>query len=670
MRHFDRLRPRIAVAVALCTVTASWLPELRAHPGDDAVFRGRERVTAIDLLIEFETTAGHELKSNRLLPKNLRPDELEVLYDGQPRTVIGIEEVEALDAAGGDWEMVVYFDAVLSTHRGLRWAATSLADRIERLTALGTVELVWADPFPKTLVEPTRDSAPLHLQLAEIAQFGNGRDELVTLRYQFLEELTAGADLEMAPRELTRRVAAEEVRLVRRQQDALLTWLTRGEPHHNPSAEPSARKLLVLVSNGYDLDPDAFYMDAVAAADGGEPADAPAESTSEGALTADTENFARTLAAYGWVAFNLTLPPPPPPPDGFRIGKWLLTGAKPRAMIPDPRFRPHSPADRHTERNDLDAIWIFLGGIGGKRQEHREPERAEAYLELGRAHADKGDLTAAEDAFRKAFYHFADDPKTATRQGEALIGLGLVLEQQGRQEARRVFELAHQRAPELFSEKLGASAALRDPAAAMELIARATAGWVVREVDKIEDALATLDLRVRITYQVSGPADGDLHPVAVRCNRKGYRWRVPGWARSATPKTVSAARARRLLANPGAVLAQDGILRLQADLRTLADPSGDVELDLDIVPLRLWPDDGADKLRISLGFGGRGLPAIHVEHHRAERRRSAGEPWKTTLRFPWPDGVDRDESEWLAVVVEDVDSGSWGAGLIDLYSAD
>jgi tetratricopeptide (TPR) repeat protein len=701
MKNPDRLRFVLAAALF---ATALWPVSLGAQPDDDPVFRGREQVTAIDLLIELETTAAHELRSNRLLPRDLRPDELEVLYDGEPRTIVSVEEVEALDSAGGEWQMVVYFDAVTSTHRGLRWAATSLADRIEQLTALGTVELVWADSFPKSLVGPTRDSARLHRELAEIAQFSRGRDELVTLRRQFLETLDAdgepGFDVEMDPEELARRVADEEIRLVRRQQDALLTWLTRGERARD-AGEPSPRKALFLVSNGFDLDPEAFYRDALAVAEGSDLAEDSGEEDSEGALTAATEDLARGLAAYGWVTVTLTLPPPPLPPEGFRIGKWLLGPARPKMMIPDPRFRPQSPADKATERYNLDQPWIFLGGIGGKRQEQREPERAEAYLELGRVHAANGDLDEAEDDFRKAFYHFADDPKTASLQAEALIGLGLVFEQQGRQEARRVFELAHQRDPELFVEKLGAPAVLRDPAAPMEALARASAGWVVRDPAKIEDALATLDLRVRITYQVSGPADGGLHPVEVRCERKGYRCRIPAWARSATPETVSAARARRLLASPG-VASVGGDLQLEADLQTAPPPQSplpdplpqrergpdplpektpppdqdptpvprELELELSIVPLVPWPDDGDGDLRISLGFGGRGLPEAHVQHHRAERHRDPGKPWASALRFAWPEDVDRDETEWLAVVVEDVDSGIWGAGLIDLYGLD
>ena len=652
-----------------------------AQPDEAAVFQGRERVTAIDLILEFEPKRGHEWLYDRQIPKDLAPEDFKILFDGEPRTIISLEEVTDFEVWYGEpWEIVLYFDTILTTTRGVRRMASALGERLESLTAFGSVELVTAGTLPRTRVAATREVGELRRKLSEMALVAEGRDELLTMRFQLLDELKTladGGESPIAPAELIRRVAEEEARIVGRRHDALLTYLTASATANVPdapkTAPKTARRAVFLVSDGFDLAPETFYAgllatlededDAALANDGLEMPDL----GSAVGLRPATEELARTLAAYGWVTFGLTLPPPPGPPPGVRVGKWLFTPAKPERMGPDPRYHIVDPGDRHTERRDLKNFWTFIGGIRGRYQERRNPERAEAYLELGRALSGQGKTEEAEDAFRRSIYHFAEDKKYAPRQAEVAAELGQLLAGQGEQEARHVLAAAYQLDPEVATARLGPSAGFADATAPLALLAQETAGWVIQDGDELDQAIATLGHRVRVTYQVSGPADGELHAVTVGFERDGFDLHSPGWARSATPETVASARARQLLREPYRV-----VENLRGDLfldARLEDQGAALAVRLESP--KTWSEGAGvvDRLRVTLGFGGPDASVALVEHRLFRRQRTEESdsahrrPWSQRLEIAWPEMGDRD---FLAVLVEDLDSGSWGARLIDL----
>ncbi len=663
MTTHRRIRPPgilLAVLTLVALPLAAQTTEERAGApeGTEAVFRGRERVTAIDLVVAFEPTVGRKLVSNRRLPAKPRPEDFTVLYGGRPQTVVAVEDTGgALDNAEGEpWEMVIYLDAALTNRRGLRWAAATLAERLAELTAYGSVEVVLADPFPRTLLAATRDRVALHAELSRIAQLAEGRDELVALRYAVLKELEESDD----PAALAERAAGEERRIVRRQLDALLAWLTADERRGGSTG--SGRRALFLANAGWDLEPQDFYAAAVVqrsdpAATGG-----PAQVGGDDRLAAASEELARTVAAYGWVVFDLALPPPEPPPRGIRLGKWFLRPAAPMIFVPDEEYGINEPADRTTERHRLRReIEGFLGGIFGAYQEHRQPAKAEAYLELGRALAGQDKLADAEDALRQAVYHFADDPKTAARQAEALIELGRVLDRRGRQqEARSAFETAYVFDGERTAAELGPTFALVDSLAPLTALTRATTGSVVRDAEALDAAVASLAWRLRITYQVPGPPDEELREVSVAADFPDFRLRAPGWGRSATPDAVAAARVRRLLAAAGRPDDPPrGDVGLGVDLRRLAG-AGELEVRLPLPDPDLWEETERPAVRVSLGFGGPESEEIVVEHRRGAGTVD-GRRWTATLEVPLAG-----EEPWLAVVVEDLETGSWGARLVEL----
>ncbi len=610
------LRLRTVLPLLLSVAVLAVPPGLGAQ--QDRTFVEEKRITAIDLVLGFESGAFREWASDHPVPKDLRPQDFEILYDGQPRPVV------AAGPAAGPWQIVVYFDAALTSSAGLRWAAATLAGRSDELTALGEVAIVVADPAPWTMLAPTRDRDQLNASLSQLARFQEGRDELLTLRAQAVEAPDLGPEVLAA-------VAAEESRIVRaRYDDLLLELADRGGT--------GAYRALLVASGGYDLEPEEFYQSL--RGDSAKPAAA------DSGLASTTETLARTLAAYGWVVLPLLPPEGDPLKEGIRIGKLRLTG--PSVEV---QRQPATPLD--WEEYDRTVIWLAGGRFEGKRK----PKRAEAYLELGAALHDQGKLAEAEDALRQAIYHFAGDPKTAERQAVAFARLGAVLSaREEAQEANAALRLARRLDPSVELASAGPIAALLGPQTPLETLARITAGGVVRSAKDLAGALEGLRRRVWLSYQVAGPADGELHTLEARYQASRRRLAFPGWARSSTPESLSAARTRRLL---GGELT-GGTLVLTAEFHR----RGEIHLELESPATQSAaeepPADGTQTLlRLTLGVGGPDVdPAVE---HRRLGSQAGSEKWSYRVGFEMPE-----DRSWLAVVVEDFETGVWGGRLIEV----
>jgi len=215
-----------------------------------------------------------------LVPEPPGPAGFIVLEEGRPRAV-----VSAARWAGGTeapWEIVVYVDRVLAGTATVRNAAGALAAQAGDLAALGTVEVVVAEPEPESALRPTREVYALDEALSRLALGGEGRDDLRSWRRRFRA-------LGPADRETEATLAVEdEARLVRRQQERLAAWLAE-RPRRGP-------RVLFLVTDGWDLDPRAFY---------GRPAQSTAAAEAAAALSAGAAAQARDLAALGWTVVAL-----------------------------------------------------------------------------------------------------------------------------------------------------------------------------------------------------------------------------------------------------------------------------------------------------------------------------------------------------------------------------
>ncbi len=621
-------RFRVAWAVVAMAALLASVPGLEAQ--QDRTFVEERRITAIDLVLGFETGSFREWAADHPVPKDLRAQDFEVLYDGQLRPVV------AAGLAAGPWQIVVYFDAALTSSAGLRWAAATLAGRSDELTALGEVAIVVADPAPWTMLSATRDRDQLNASLSQLARFQEGRDELMTLRAQAALELSS-PDPELGP-ESPRRgasgtilaaVAAEEARIVRARHDDLLLELTerRGTGPY---------RALLVASGGYDLDPGKFYQSLIETS--GPLADS--------GLAGSTETLARTLAAYGWVVLPLLPPEGDPLQKGLRIGKLRLTG-------PSVEVRRTHATPLDWEEYDQTVLWLAGARLEGKRK----PKRAEAYLELGAVLHDQGKLADAEDALRQAIYHFAGDRKTAGRQAVAFARLGAVLgARQEAQEANAALRLARRLDPDVEIAGTGPIAALLAPETPLLTLARSTAGGVVQSPKDLGHALESLRRRVWLSYQVAGPADGELHALEARY-RSGRGLAYPGWARSSTPEPVAAARARRLLGGEptGGSLAFTAEFRRHGEVHLTVEPPATERSDGEPTV------GGAEQtvLRLTLGVGGPDVdPAVE---HRRLGSQTGQDTWSYSVGFEMPE-----DRSWLAVLVEDLETGAWGGRLIEV----
>lgn len=599
MRPARRPGPLRRSTVAAACLAVSLLAAAAPEPLPQS-YRGDQRVTAIDVPVEIAGAA-------RAAARHRDPHRFTVLYDGVAQPVVAVGD------RGEPWTIVLYFDVELSAAADLRDAAGLLAGEAAALTRLGEVEVVVDDGEPASLLSPTRDAELLGATLSRLALEGGGGDVLRTLRRSFLAELRQPDP--MAPvAELASAAVAEERRTVRRQLDDLLLELV-------DRTTPGARRAVFRVGSGFDLDPAAFYVAAVE-----EPAAAagPPPDPERDALDAAVEDTAASLAAYGWITFPLAPPEPPPLPRGMRLGRWRIRGLPP--------------------------FWF-----GAVFEEPRDPEKAEAYLELGMSLEGGGALSEAAEAYRKAAYHFYNDPKTADRQALALAHLGRVLAAQGETDAATG---AYEASCDLDPEGAGGLApcgALDLALTPLERLATSTAGRLLRDGEALEEALDSLRRRVSLTYQIAGLPDGALHPLRARL-ASGKALHAPAWARSSTPDTVAAARLRGLL--DGASTAA-GNLSLRG--RLVPGAAGDrLSAHLTLPPPAPGETPGLALPRVSLATGDpEGALTVHHLLLPPQPAEAGGRlAYETTLALA-------EDQEWVAVEIEDLVSGCWGARIFE-----
>ncbi len=633
MNRLNTYRPRHRGSfLAVLVFVSSLISSSGAAAQEPRVFDEERRVTALDLLVTFEAGAMREWAAGGTVPKELSPDDFTILYDGEPCPVI------AVDASRGVWETVVFFDAVLSSTVELRWAASVLAENAEQLTQLGTVTIVVADPEPVTRLAPTRDTEHLHAVLSQIAQTQSGVDELVALRSEVVAEFQRdGSELTV---ETLAELAVGEAQRARERLETLLLSAVERE-------STSSHRALILAHGGFDIYPDVFYEPLKKRRQGlhsgpssSEVSPAPVKSVD---LVSATRETARTLAAYGWVIFHLRPPEKVLLKQGKRIGKFRLSG----------------PGIVYDEANNR----TFFKFFGATFEEHRKPERAEAYLELGSALEGQGKLEEAEDALRQALYYFSGDPRTAESQAEAFVRLAKVLDAQNKnQEATAALDHASRLDPNRAIEA-GYAPTLLEPQLPMKLLSKTTTGRVVRGAPALSDFLAELSDRVRLTFQVAGYPDGLLHTLRAQYQgaaRRGLSH--AGWARSATPETVAAVRARRLLESG----ASDGELQVEIGFQPEAsgerDLRGRLSLSYDGKPEGSSAEEAKPSatLRVTVAFGGPD-DEPSIVHHSPETVAVTDAGWSQSLVQQIPE-----ERTWMAVVVEDLQTGSWGSQLLEL----
>ncbi len=218
------------------------------------------------------------------VPRAVQAGDLIVLEDGQPRPVIELAPLSR------PWRIAIYVDRVLTGSRTLRAAAGSLAERAAELAALGTVEVVVAEPQPRIALAATRNVQAIDEALSKLWLGGEGRDDVRLLRQRFLDNRgEEGAEEGEESADRIQQAIESEERLVRRQLDGLTEWLV--------AQEGGGPRALFVVSDGFDADPERFYR----------PLSTAAEPAAEGGLEKTALESARTAAALGWTALPLPM---------------------------------------------------------------------------------------------------------------------------------------------------------------------------------------------------------------------------------------------------------------------------------------------------------------------------------------------------------------------------
>jgi VWFA-related protein len=332
-------------ALALALLAAAGVARAQEPPAPH-VFSGTAQVTAVELLVEVTDRAG-------VTPVDLTAGDFEVIEEGEKVSLIGVERVVAGTVRGASdstasppsaaqeppqaigappgWRLVVWFDQELSSTRSIRRAAEELAAHARMLAELGEVEIVVAGDGERVALAPTRSSPAIERAFLEVARDVAGRDGVRRIRRSFLDRLLLKGELDgrnmpqtsrtppgsggggagggfagtmatrdpgssVSRRSLIREAVASERILLTRRLDQLVTGLAA-------RSLPGAKSLL-LINDGWDLDPRDFYLAGSPSGANDFFADLSADvSGTEGGAPIDT--LGRLLAASGWVGISV-----------------------------------------------------------------------------------------------------------------------------------------------------------------------------------------------------------------------------------------------------------------------------------------------------------------------------------------------------------------------------
>lgn len=556
------------------------------------------------------------------VPRDLTAADLQVFEGGEPRPVLGV----ALPSPAGEppvpWRLTVWLDLSLAADGSIGRAARVLEEQAAALAALGWVEVVAAGESPRLLLPASRDPEQIAAAFGRAFLLERGDDRLVEERRAALAAIAEQPAGE-ARRRAVATAAAEEAERVRRRQDLLLGWLAE-----RPAAGREPRALL-LVSDGWDLDPAAFYRQAAA-----------------------------DLAERSGDAQE-------PGGDGVSAGDPAAAGAQGAAAVAP--VDPAQPGELPAEATGV-ATGGETGDTGAEREPAAEPAAggllAAPTRELGRALAAYGWVVlpaaprlAGERADPRVRPVEEIDPMTGERQvlgSVRLPGTG----------GRRAAGAAPAPAP----PPVPAGAA-----AALGLLAGATGGELVTDPAALPGALAALGRRVRVELTSVQPPGAEPQPLAIRTGRRGWTVRAPEWIGGGTPRAVAALRARSLLAGdeaPGGLSVRAVVELPPAGAGAAAGPAR-LEARVGLEATGLEGDSGEDE-----GVSAASAPAVPrvtvaaldaagrttVEHPAATVRRD-GSDLVVSLPLPVTADVDR-----VAVVVEDLATGRWGGALAGLVA--
>jgi len=286
--------------------------EMKAQKDRPSPHGGLIDVTAINTTLIAIDKQNHAVL-------DLRPEELLVLEDGEPVHLLGLipglgpeEETRSLSTSLGDdyagpnsvvqpWRVVVYVGTELAGRFILPNLCRRTAAEANRLTDLGPVDIVLADPTPTLVIEAGRQPEVLRQSLELLARDASGVTTVEQIRNAFMREFRPGVGFDQrititqsSPQTFAIKARAavnRERTVVRGELDRMVAWLQ--------SQPPTPRGLLVWMTGGFDLNPADFYIPLVEQIDPGLAAplrsDYPMLS-----LEADVKQMIEVALSYGW----------------------------------------------------------------------------------------------------------------------------------------------------------------------------------------------------------------------------------------------------------------------------------------------------------------------------------------------------------------------------------
>jgi hypothetical protein len=217
---------------------------------------------------------------------DLRPEELMVLEDGEPVKLLALDP--GLPAEKGEetgtpgvtdtgttldgpqipaqpWRVVIYVSTELAGRFVLPTLCRHTAAEATRMTDLGPVEVVLADPTPTLFFEAGRRPEALRQALEQVAGEASGVTTVERIRSSFTRDFKPGAGFDIqytitqsSPQSFASRARASvhrERAVIRGELDRMVAWMQ--------SQPPAARGLLVWMTGGFDLNPADFYIPLV-----------------------------------------------------------------------------------------------------------------------------------------------------------------------------------------------------------------------------------------------------------------------------------------------------------------------------------------------------------------------------------------------------------------------
>lgn len=232
-----------------------------------AAVAARVSVTAVHVVVRAFGPDGSPVTG-------LEPGELVVQEDDAPATVVSVERLagaprppspgppatapEQQPVASAQWRVAVYVMPELCGRGELPRALARLADQAPSLVGTGPVSIVLAAEEPELIADGITDAGVLARTLTHSRANRQGVDRISRVRRETENRVNQTPPMRGLQLVQTLQTAVrEELAVVARELGTLQRWGRQGENR--------AGRLLLLVMDGFDLDPATSYLDTYGA---------------------------------------------------------------------------------------------------------------------------------------------------------------------------------------------------------------------------------------------------------------------------------------------------------------------------------------------------------------------------------------------------------------------